>query len=386
MAETRNRLVATQLKGLPAGRHSDGAGLYLTVKPTGARSWVYMWKRAGRRREMGLGAYPGVTLAKARSSAEKVRSSLAEGRDPLLERQPTKRPTTFADVAERFLDDNEAGWRNAKHRAQWRSTLKAYCEPIADTSVGEVDTEGVLRCLRPIWLTKPETASRVRGRIERVLAYAAAHGWRDRERINPAAWSGHLAAILPKPGKLTRGHHRALPFAEVPIFIARLRERRGFAARALEFAILTAARSGEVRGATWGEISGDVWTVPASRMKAAREHRVPLSGAAVAILDGLPRGEGDNLLFPGTREQTLSDMSLSAVLRRMEVDATVHGFRSSFRDWAGDATTFPREVAEAALAHVVGDAAERAYRRSDALAKRRELMEAWADFCGSAQC
>ena len=381
MAETRNRLVAAQVKGLPPGRHSDGAGLYISVKPTGARSWLFMYKREGRRRELGLGGFPTISLAVARKEAETLRAALAGGRDPLAERKPAGRPTTFAEVVERFLEDNEGGWRNAKHALQWRSTLAAYCQPIADKPVADVDTEGVLRCLRPIWQTKAETASRVRGRIERVLAYAAAHGWRDRERVNPAAWSGHLAAILPRPEKLMRGHHRALPFQDVPSFMTALQERRGIAARALEFAILTAARSGEVRGATWGEVDDAVWTVAAGRMKAGREHRVPLSGAAQKILKVLPRGESGDFLFPGARGQPLSDMTLSAVLKRMHVSATVHGFRSSFRDWAGDATDFQREVAEAALAHVVGDAAERAYRRSDALEKRRKLMEGWADFC-----
>lgn len=383
MAETRNRLTNAQIKGLPPGRHADGGGLYLSVKDSGARSWAFMWKRGGKRREAGLGSPPRVTLAQARRTAERYRAAVAEGRDPVAERQSVKAATTFGEAAEQFLADNEAGWKNAKHRQQWRNTLATYAGLLTNMKLHDVDTDAVLRCLKPIWTEKPETASRVRGRIERVLAYAAARGWRDRERINPATWSGHLSAILPAPKKLSRGHHTALPWQEVPDFMAALRERDGLAARALEFTILTAARSGEVREATWDEIDREaaVWTVPAPRMKGEREHRVPLSGPALAVLSVTPRIDEGALIFPGARRGPMSDMTLSAVLKRMGVNTTVHGFRSSFRDWAGDATAFPRELAEAALAHAVGDATERAYRRGDALAKRRELMEAWGAHC-----
>ncbi|MEM8551096.1 MAG: integrase arm-type DNA-binding domain-containing protein [Pseudomonadota bacterium] len=370
---------------LPSGRHADGGGLYLAVKETGARSWAFMWKRNGKRREAGLGAFPDVSLAQARRIADTYRIAIAEGRDPIAERRATQAPKTFVDVVECFLADNEHGWRNAKHRQQWRNTLATYGKPIANMPLDEIDTEAVLRCLKPIWREKPETASRVRGRIERVLAYATARGWRDRERINPATWKGHLSAILPKPAKLVRGHHAAMRFEEVPEFMAALRQRKGIAAKALEFTILTAARSGEVREMSWSEIDRDaaVWTVPAERMKAYRAHRVPLTDAALAVLDQTPFVDDNPLVFPGAKGKPMSDMTLAAVLKRMDVDATVHGFRSSFRDWVGDATAFPRELAEAALAHAVGDQTERAYRRSDALERRRDLMEAWASMCGS---
>lgn len=367
------------------GRHADGGGLYFVVAPSGSRSWVFRFKYGGKVKDMGLGGYPAVALAKARELADDARAHVKAGRNPIEVRkvEPAKVPT-FGEAADAYVDAMAPQFRSAKHIAQWRMTLTEYAAPIRGKLVSEVTTDDVLKVLKVLWTEKPETASRVRGRIERVLNAAKAQGHRSGE--NPAAWRGHLANLLPKRHKLTRGHHAAMPFADVPAFLVRLRDRDATAARALEFAILTAARSGEVREATWSEFDLDaaVWTVPAPRMKAGREHRVPLSPRAVAILKEMT-GHGQApgaYVFPGTKKgRPLSVMAMDMVLRRMDLDVTVHGFRSSFRDWAGEASTFPREVAEAALAHVVGDQTERAYRRGDALAKRRKLMEAWGGFC-----
>jgi integrase len=339
-----------------------------------------MWKVAGKRREMGLGSLRDVSLAKARDRATEARQSLVDGLDPLATRNRPK-VMTFGEAADALIESMSSSWRNDKHRAQWRMTLTLYCEPVRSKSVAEVTTEDVLKVLKPLWTEKPETASRLRGRMERVLDFARARGQRAGE--NPARWRGHLDAVLPKRARLTRGHHKAMPFDDVPAFIAALREREGVAPRALEFAILTAARSGEVLGARWEELSLEkgLWTVPARRMKAGREHRVPLSRRAVEILRDMERVRLSEYVFPGMkRGRPLSVMALEMVLRRMKQDVTVHGFRSAFRDWAGERTHFPREVAEAALAHLVGDAVERAYRRGDALGKRRELMDLWDAF------
>ena len=379
MGKQLHKLSARTVSKLTAsGRYSDGGGLYLSVSPNGARSWVFMWKVAGRRREMGLGSLKAVSLAKARERAAEARQKLVNGIDPIATRERTK-AMTFGDAADAVIESMSSSWRNEKHRSQWKMTLTAYCAPLRPKSVAEIGTEDVLKILKPLWTEKPETASRLRGRIERVLDFARARGQRAGE--NPARWRGHLDAILPKRAKLTRGHHRAMSFDNVPAFVARLSERDGVAPRALEFAILTAARSGEVLGARWDEVDlqAGLWTVPANRMKGAREHRVPLSARAVEILQGMEQIRTSDLVFPGMkRGRSLSNTALEMVLRRMNVDVTVHGFRSAFRDWAGERTTYPREVAEAALAHVVGDAVERAYRRGDALEKRRGLMDAWA--------
>ena len=372
------RTVATLTK---PGRHSDGGGLYLNITASGARSWVFMWKTDGKRREMGLGSQRDVPLAKARERAAEARQKLADGLDPIAARDNKPRVMTFGEAADALIESMSSSWRNEKHRAQWKMTLTVYCETLRSKPVTEIGTEDVLKVLKPLWTAKPETASRLRGRIERVFDFARARGQIAGE--NPARWRGHLDAVLPKRAKLTRGHHKAMPFDVVPTFVAALRERDGIAARALEFAILTAARSGEVFGASWKEfdLEARVWTVPAARMKAGREHRVPLSARAVEILRGMEQQRLSELVFPGTKPgRPLSVMALEMVLRRMKVDVTVHGFRSAFRDWAGERTHFPREVAEAALAHLVGDAVERAYRRGDALEKRRELMDAWAQF------
>ena len=286
-------------------------------------------------------------------------------------------------LAEEVVSGIEQGFRNEKHRAQWRSTLKQHAKPLLSIPVDAITTADVLKCLKPIWTRIPETASRVRGRIEKVLDAAKAKGHRTGE--NPAAWKGNLVHFLSARQKLTRGHFEAMPYDQVPAFMKRLRAMDAVARRALEFTILTAARSGEIRGAKWNEIDVEakVWTVPAQRMKMGREHRVPLSDRALAILaETKPMTMGDGLIFPGRHGRPLSGMTLDAVLRRLKCKPiTVHGFRSAFRDWAGEATLFPREIAEAALAHIVGDATERAYRRGDALEKRRELMSAWERHC-----
>ena len=366
---------------LKPGRHSDGGGLYLNVAPGGSKSWVFVWTREKRKREMGLGAYPTVTLTKARARAADCRTAVEDGRDPIAERDKEEEPTFGACVA-LFLETMEGGWRNAKHRAQWRSTLDNYCVAMTDKRVSTIGTDDVLSALAPIWASKAETASRLRGRIERVLDFARAKGWRTGE--NPALWRGHLRHVLPARQKLQREPHAAMGYADVPAFVARLQGAEAMAARALEFLILTAGRSGEVLEATWSEIDLEaaVWTVPAARMKAGKVHRVPLCERAVAIVRALQETRVSDYVFPGERRaRPLSNMALAMLMRRMKADAfTPHGFRSSFRDWAGDCTSFAREVAEAALAHEVGNAVELAYRRSDALMKRRELMDAWSRF------
>jgi integrase len=382
MARQVNRLNARAVATLAKpGRHADGGGLYLNVTPSGARSWLFMWKAAGRRREIGLGSARDVTLAEARDKAAAARRSVLNGIDPTAQRRSVAMPS-FGSVADALIESMAPAWRNAKHRAQWEMTLRVYCEPIRSMPVDRVGTEDVLRVLRPIWLEKPETASRLRGRIERVLDFARARGLRSTE--NPARWRGHLDAVLPRRARLSRGHHKALAFAELPAFIRRLREIDGMAARALEFTILTAARSGETLGARWSEIdlAAAVWTVPANRMKGGREHRVPLSAPAMALLGPLSEARIGEFVFPGAKPgRPLSVMAMEMVLRRAGMDVTVHGFRSAFRDWAGERTSFPRDVAEMALAHKVGNEVELAYRRGDALDKRRRLMEAWGRFC-----
>lgn len=382
MARPRYKLADKFIRSanLKSGRYSDGGGLYLKVTPTGTRFWVFMWSRDDRRREMGFGAYPSIGLATAREFAEGFRKQVAMGLDPLAEKRKGSEPT-FGECADQFLASIESSWRNDKHAAQWKMTLKEYCKPIRSKRVSTIDTEDVLRILTPMWSKKPETASRLRGRIERVLDFAKVKGWRTGE--NPALWRGHLKNALPVRSKLTRGHHAAMHYDDVPALVVRLRAAEAMAARALEFLILTAARSGEVLGAQWDEfdLEEGVWTVPAARMKAGSEHRVPLSSRALEIVKALAETQLSEYVFPGQKpKRPLSSMSMEMLLRRMKVAFTPHGFRSSFRDWVGDRTTFPREIAEAALAHKVGDEVEQAYRRSDALAKRKKLMKAWCEY------
>lgn len=333
---------------------------------------------------MGLGGYPSVSLSRARTLAAECRELVAAGRNPIEERKKDAVPS-FGECADQFIASMESQWKNKKHRAQWRMTLEEYAAPIRKKSVADIDTDDVLKVLRPIWETKPETASRLRGRIERVLDFAKARGWRTGE--NPALWRGHLRHILPARSKLSRGHHAAMPYNDIPAFVERLRALEAIAARAMGFLILTAARSGEAREARWDEFDLDakLWSIPGERMKTGHPHRVPLSQAAVGILSDLKEKRVSEYVFPGQKPgRPMSNMAYAMLMRRHKLGHyTVHGFRSSFRDWVGDETSFPREIAEHALAHQVGGEVERAYRRSDALEKRRELMEAWAEFCST---
>jgi integrase len=392
MSRLRNKLSVKQVANLSdVGVHSDGGGLYLRVRQAVGgvtRSWVFISNVGGKRREYGLGSALDVQLSKARARAAELRESFSDGHVPAGRRAAAKKrdtdPVVFGAFAEEFIDGIEDGFRNAKHRAQWRSSLRTYAAPIWAMRIADIDTDDVLDILKPIWLEKSETARRVRGRIEQVLDAAKVRGLRNGE--NPARFKGHLALLLPKQSKLAKKHHAALPYADLPEFMPQLRSRAAPAARALEFTILTAARSGEVRGMTWGEINfaAKRWSIPAERMKAGVAHDVPLSTAAMKLLYKLrpSRAKRDDLVFRGTRGGPMSDMTLTQLLRRMDKgNITVHGFRSTFRDWVGDETNFPRELAELALAHSVGSGVELAYRRGTAFEKRRLLMELWAAYC-----
>ncbi len=407
-----NALTPLAVKNAKPGRHADGDGLHLLVKqPTpeaiknakpgqpakGARSWVYRFMIKGKSRDIGLGAAGpgGISLAEARTARDALRLKVKAGIDPLEERQREAAEAlaaaqaaaiagvTFKAVAEAYIAANEASWRNDKHRQQWRNTLASYVYPVmGDLPVADIGTVHVLKILEPIWQEKPETASRIRGRIETVLDAAKARGYREGE--NPARWRGHIAQILPPRSRLTRGHHKAMPYEAIPAFMAKLREREAMAALALEFVILTATRTSEVLGATWAEVDLDkaIWTVPAARMKAGKEHRIPLSPRAVEILEAVkPLGKAS--LFPADKGGKLSTMAMSMLLRRMKLDCTVHGFRSGFRDWAAECTGYAHEVCEMALAHVIGNKSEAAYRRGDLFDKRRRLMADWATYCAS---
>lgn len=377
------------------GYYGDGAGLWLQVSQSGSKSWIFRFTRSGKQREMGLGSLNTITLAEARTKAKEQRVMLIDGTDPLDARKATKliealalaRMITFDQCATAYINAHRSGWKNAKHAAQWENTLATYATPIIGAlPVAAVDTALVVKVLSPIWHEKTETATRLRGRIESILDWATVSKYRQGE--NPARWRGHLENLLANPSKVKKvEHHPALPWQEIGAFMAELRARDGIAARAVEFAIFTATRSGEVRGATWAEIdlAAGVWTIPGTRMKAGREHRVPLSAQALALLNSAP-GMGE-IVFPGRKhDSALSDMSLTAVLRRMGcAEITVHGFRSTFRDWCAEsvANSFPREVCEHALAHSLPDKVEAAYRRGDLLEKRVMLMQAWADYCAT---
>jgi integrase len=392
MAREMKRLTARAVATLTKhGRHGDGGGLYLSISPNGGKRWTFLYRWHKKPTEIGLGsARPGhVTLAQARAMATTERAKLAE-RPP---RNPKDKPkpvesATFGEVADKWIEDHRSKWRSAKSEQAWTMTLGNYCVAIRRYPVADLKTEHILEVLKPLWETRPETAARLRGRIEQILDAAKAKGLRFGE--NPARWKGHLKELLPKRSKNSRRHHAAMPYDDLPGFVVALRAREGIPARALEFAILTAARTGEVIGATWSEIDlgREVWTIPAGRMKAGVEHRVPLSARAVAILREIEgeRIEGEAFVFPGQRQagRALGDRALQVELIRMKVDgaATVHGMRSTFRDWCGNETSYPREVCETALAHAIGDKSERAYRRSDALEKRRQLMTAWSEYCG----
>jgi integrase len=378
-----SKLTARKVETAKPGKYSDGGNLYLIVSDTGSRKWVLRFTWRSRAKEMGLGSAASVPLADAREKAASARRKIAEGLNPIEERKRDGGIPTFGEMADDVRETLSAGFRNEKHKAQWKSTLEAYAGPLRNKPVDTIATDDVLSVLKPIWTTKAETASRVRGRIEKVLDAAKAKGFREGE--NPARWRGHLDHLLPRPSKLARGHHAAMPYEDLATFIAKLRKREATSALALELCILTAVRSGEILGMRWTEIDPDkkIWTVPAVRTKAGREHRVPLSPRAVAILRRVEKLKSSDFVFPGqARNKPLSNMAMEMVLRRMKIEnATVHGFRSSFRDWAGNVSNFPREVVETALAHVIGDKAEQAYRRSDALEKRRKLMDAWATYC-----
>ena len=388
MPKQTKEIAAAQLPRLPVGLHAAGGatGLYLRVAPSGARNWILRVTIGNRRRDMGLGGWPDVPLTEARDRARQARRKIDEGIDPIESRRAARtvlRETpSFSECAKRTIEAKRPEWKSAKHADQWTNTLDTYAKPvIGNLPVDQVELRHIVEILSPIWVTKTETATRLRARLEAVLAWAGASGFRKGE--NPARWRGNLDAVLAKPGKVARvEHHRALPFAQLPAFSKQLRKREGTSARALEFLILTAARSGEVRGATWEEIDlkDDIWNIPASRMKAGKEHRVPLAPRAVALLKKLPRFAHTSLLFPAERGGKLSDMALTELLRRMSVDAVPHGFRSTFRDWAAEHTEYPRDVAEMALAHTIGDKVEAAYRRGDLFSKRTAMMADWAVF------
>ena len=388
--------------GLP-GMTNDGDGLYLKVGRTGGASWIFRYKLAGKSRDMGLGRHPEVSLALAREKAAEARKLSKSGVDPLtsrdeeLERQRLEKEaerlaqdaarakaTTFKEVALDYIAAHRAGWKNAKHAQQWENTLATYAfKVIGDLPTQEIGIEHVLKILKPIWTAIPETASRLRNRIELVLDAAKARGLRDGE--NPARWRGHLDKLLPPRAKVRAvKHHAAISWTELPAFMAPLEKAEDLSSKALRFTILTACRTSEVLESTWAEIdvAARVWTIPAPRMKAGKEHRVPLSKAALDLLAGLPRVEGNNHLFAGARKKRpLSNMAMLMALRRMKRDdLTTHGFRSTFRDWASEVTHYPREVCEQALAHTVENAVEAAYRRGDLFEKRRILMEDWARY------
>jgi integrase len=389
------KLSALEVKALRKrpGKHRVGpTGLYLQVKPGAASaSWLFRFMRDGKQHWVGLGRYSTFDVTEARQRARAYHQLIADGGDPLLARREqiaaakiaSAKTLTFDQCAAAYIADHAAAWRSAKHRAQWATSLAAYVSPtFGSLPIAAVDDGLVLRALKAIWTTKPETAARVRGRIESVLDWAKVHGYRTGE--NPARWRGHLGHLLPARSKVRRvKHFAAMPYTEVGAFMTALREREGLAARALEFCVLTACRTSEALGACWDEIDGDVWVVPAERMKGSRPHRTPLSDRAVEILQSLPIVDGNPHIFAGARAgKPLAGMAMLLVLRAMgRGDVTAHGFRSSFRDWAAERTAFPREVAEMALAHAIPSAVEAAYRRSDLFDKRRQLMEAWATFC-----
>ncbi len=380
MARTLNRLTALGVSRLrEAGLYCDGGGLYLQASKTGARSWIFRYTRNGHTRDMGLGSFLTVTLAEARNGAANARSSIAAGKDPLSMRRQASRAEdsiTFKDAALRYIEAKQSGWRNAKHAAQWPSTLEMYAFPVfGNVAVAEVDTDHLLKAIQPIWTTKNETARRVRGRIENILDWARAKGLRTGE--NPARLREHLQHMLAEHSRAAAvDHHAALPYLQIGGFLAALRRKDGVAARAMEFTILTAARTGEVIGARIEEFDLEraLWIIPGSRMKAGREHRVPLSAPALAIVKGMIELSDGGYLFPGGRTgKPLSNMERG--------DLTVHGFRSTFRDWAAEATSHSNEVAEMALAHAVGNRIEAAYRRGDLFEKRRQIMTDWAAYC-----
>jgi integrase len=388
MARSVKKLSARSVTTLSKpGRHSDGDGLYLVIDPTGARRWLFLFRWQGKLKEMGLGGISTTSLAEAREAASAARKLVAAGVNPIDAKRAAaaeKLPMTFGEFADEMLISLLPGYKNARHQAQWKRALVHYAEPIRSKVLSDITTEDILKILQPLWHTKQETASRVRGRIERVLAAAKAKNEIRSPWENPARWRGHLKELLSQRKKLSRGHHAAMPYDDVPDFVAKLRQRDATAACALEFAILNASRSNEVLGAEWDEfdLESNIWTIPPERMKGGKAHRVPLSAAALRVIEKQAEAKISAFVFPGQKpNRPLSGMAMEMLLRRMDASKfTQHGFRSSFRDWCGECTTFAREIAEAALSHTVGDEAEQAYRRGDALEKRRKLMEAWSRF------
>lgn len=380
------------IKEASPGLIGDGGGLYLQVGKTGGLSWLYRFQLNGSRRAMGLGKHPEVSLAQARERAANARKQVADGIDPIEAKEHAQlaakaaqiKALTFQQCAAEYIDAHRSSWKSIKHAQQWENTLSTYAYPfIGDKPVSAVTTEDVLTILKPIWASKNETASRVRNRIELIIAAAKAR--KRFEGENPAQWKGHLDKLLAKRKQVAQvEHHAALPYSQLPTFWRSLETAEGMAAQALQFTILTACRTSEVLNAQWSEmdLASALWTIPASRMKARREHKVPLSDAAVAVLERLARVQDNPFVFPGMKEdRPLSNLAMLMLLRRMDLGhLTVHGFRSSFRDWAAEETAFPNMVAEMALAHTVGSAVEAAYRRGDLLEKRRAMMQAWADY------
>jgi integrase len=398
MGRSANKLSVLQTKKpLKPGLYGDGNGLYLQVSNRRTKAWVFRFMIAGRARKMGLGDYERVPLAEARKKAAAAYTLVVDGVDPIAERRARKaaqavaeaKALTFKECALQYIADQEPGWKSAKHASQWRATLETYAFPkIGHLPVGAIDTALVLTVLRPIWNGKTETASRVRGRIESILSWAKTSGFRQGD--NPAAWRGHLENLLPHRSQVAPvEHHAALPYSELPKFMAKLRQREGISARALEFTILTAARTGDTIGGKWKEIdeASRLWTVPAARMKGKkgiprRDHVVPLADRAFALLQALPR-EGEFIFPGGKKNAALSNMAMLELLRGMGFgDLTVHGFRSAFKDWCSEQTAYPNELSEMAMAHTVSDKVEAAYRRGDMREKRRSLMADWAAFCG----
>ena len=393
---SRNGLTARQCTTLPPGKYNDGNGLWLAVSKSGARKWFLRVTVDGKRREMGLGALKDVSLAEARKKAAQARSEAAEGVDPIEARRKTESTVpTFTQAAARYIRSHRHGWSNPKHARQWVSTLKTYARPlVGEKPVDQITTEDVLSILSPIWTTRTETAKRVQGRMENILDFAAARQWRD--PLNPARWRGLLDKLLPRPTRVkTVRRQPAMPYSELPGFMSELQGMDSISARALQFLILTATRTSEVLQAQWPEVDLDAaeWTIPASRMKARKEHRVPLSMAALTILEAVPRIEGNPFIFAGARQgRPLSNMAMLQLMRGMGYgvngdrgDYVPHGFRSSFRDWSGEVSSFPRDVCEMALAHVIENKAEAAYRRGDLFAKRRKMMQEWADYVNKQQ-
>lgn len=401
MPKVAKELSALEVKNLPPGSHAVGgvAGLLLEVSSTGGKTWLLRVRTGTKRREIGLGSYPSTSLSEARQKARAVRQQIAEGQDPVAQRQAQKAALlaqqaslkTFAWCVDSYLDGMEGQWKNAKHAAQWRSTLETYANPIiGKLAVQSIALSHVLEVLNQpqpdkgnaaLWDSKNETASRLRGRVEKVLDWATVHGYRD--GLNPARWKGHLDAILKNPGKVqTTEHHKSIPHGGMHTFMKALRQQDGTGARALKFAILCASRSGEVRGATWAEIDlkKGLWTIPGARMKAGKPHTVPLSKQAVQVIAAIEPTAGTDLVFPSPRGKVLSDMTLTAVMRRMQLEAVPHGFRSTFRTWGGEQTAYPRDLLETALAHTLESKVEAAYMHGTQIEKRRKLMQEWANY------